>query len=338
VEGSVLGGGYHELALHPVCGVSRGRGRLPLSILCSLASVNILLTYYAFVLVNWIAPRLPKSVGYGLCDFAGEIGYRLGRSARKAVRANLRHVLGRQPPDAVVREAFRSQARTYFETFVIPSLTAQELPRWATVEGVEHLEAALSLGRGVILAGMHLGNPSLAAQALAERGWGLRVVVEPIEPPALHDLITRLRTKNGVEMIPLNEPSIARRLIRELRGNNILGLMLDRELTGNGALIPFFGQPAMLSVGPATLALATGAVICPSLTLRRDDGRVHGIIDPAIDFTRSSDRESDILALTLRIVERFEYYIGQAPGQWTLFVPVWNRPSGVPAVLRHTTT
>ena len=297
-----------------------------------------MLTYYVYLLASFIAPRLPRSLGYALCDFFGDAAYRLGGQARTAVRANLRHVLGRRPPDAVVRETFRNQARNYFETFVIPSLSSIDLARWATVEGVEHLEAALLLGRGVILAGMHLGNPSLAAQALAERGWGLRIVVESIEPPALHDLITRLRTKNGVEMIPLNEPSIARRLIRELRGNNVLGLMLDRELTGNGALIPFFDQPAMLSVGPATLALATGAVICPSLTLRRDDGRVHGIIDQAIDFTRSSDRESDILALTRRVAERFEYYIGQAPGQWTLFVPVWNRPPGVPAVLRHTTT
>ena len=126
-------------------------------------------------------------------------------------------------------------------------------------------------------------------------------------------------------MIPLNEPSIARRLIRELRANNSLGLMIDRELSGNTADVPFFDAPARLSTGPATLALATGAAVCPSLSLRGADGRVHGIIDPAIEFERTTDRAADVLALTRRIAERFEYYIGQAPGQWTLFVPVWNR-------------
>jgi lauroyl/myristoyl acyltransferase len=171
-----------------------------------------------------------------------------------------------------------------------------------------------------------MGSPSLAAQVLGERGLQLTVVVEPIEPPTLFELINHQRGARGLHMVPLNEPAITRRLIRELRSNHAIGLMLDRELTSTGALIPFFDAPAMLSTGAATLSLLTGAAVCPSLSLRRPDGLVHGIIDPAIDFTPSGDRQADVLALTRLIVERLEYYIEQAPGQWTLFVPVWNRP------------
>jgi KDO2-lipid IV(A) lauroyltransferase len=100
--------------------------------------------------------------------------------------------------------------------------------------------------------------------------------------------------------------------------------MIDRGLTENSALVQFFDAPARLSSGPATLALTTGAAILPSLSLRRADGLVHGIIDSAVEIDRTGDREADVLTLTRRVAERFEYYIGQAPGQWTLFVPVWN--------------
>jgi phosphatidylinositol dimannoside acyltransferase len=282
------------------------------------------LTYWAYRVASLLAPVLPRRVGYLLCDFFGELAYRVAKSARRTVRQNLRHVFGGPPPAAAVREVFRSQARNYLDTFVIPSQTARTLPHWAVVDGLEHLEAAHAHGRGVILAGMHLGSPSLAAQVLAQRGWRVNVIVEPIEPPALYELINRHRSGLGIQMVPLNEPSIARRLIRELRANNVLGLMVDRELGENSAAVPFFDAPARLSTGPATLALATGAAVCPSLSLRRPDGLVHGIIEPAIEFARTDDRQADVLALTRRIAERFEYYIGQAPGQWTLFVPVWN--------------
>jgi KDO2-lipid IV(A) lauroyltransferase len=286
--------------------------------------------YWAYRIASWLAPRIPRRVGYWLCDLLGELAYRVAKPARLAVRQNLGHVFGGAPPAGVVREVFRGQARNYFETLVIPSLTAATLPRWAVVDGLEHLAAAHARGRGVILAGMHLGSPSLAAQVLAQRGWRFNVIVEPIEPPALYELINRHRSGLGAQMIPLNEPSIARRLIRELRANGILGLMMDRDLGGNSAAVPFFDASARLSTGPAMLTLMTGAVVCPSLSLRRPDGLVHGIIEPAIEFDRTDDRHADVLALTRRIAERFEYYIGQAPGQWTLFVPVWKRPQGSP--------
>jgi KDO2-lipid IV(A) lauroyltransferase len=283
------------------------------------------LTYWLYRVASIVAPRIPRAVGYRLCDLFGDVAYQLGRAARRNVQLNLQHVYGRRPPRSVVRETFRNQARNYLDTFVIPSLTSETLPHWAAVDGLAHLEAASARGRGVILAGMHVGSPSLAAQVLAYHGWKLRVVVEPIQPPALYELVNRHRSGLGGEMIPLDEPGIARRLIRELRSNHVLGLMVDRDLTGNSVLVQFFDAPARLSSGAATLALSTGAAVCPSLSLRRADGRVHGIIDPAIEIVRTGDRDADVLTLTRRIAERFEYYIGQAPGQWTLFVPVWKR-------------
>jgi lauroyl/myristoyl acyltransferase len=282
------------------------------------------LIYWLYRVASILAPRIPRSLGYALCDLLGDLAYRCGSRARRSVQLNLRHVYGRAPTREVVLQTFRNQARNYLDTFVIPSLTPETLPHWAVVDGLEHLESAAARGRGVILAGMHVGSPSLAAQVLALQGWPLRVVVEPIQPQALYDLMNRHRSGLGGEMIPLNEPSLARRLIRELRSNHVLGLMIDRALGDNSVSVQFFDAPAWLSSGAATLALTTGASVCPSLSLRGADGLVHGIIDAPIEFSKTGDREADILTLTRRIAERFEYYIGQAPGQWTLFVPVWN--------------
>ncbi|MFN0070997.1 MAG: lysophospholipid acyltransferase family protein [Chloroflexota bacterium] len=282
--------------------------------------------YLIYRVASWLVPLLPRAVSYALCDFFGEAAFRVNRAGRMAARANLRHVYRAWPPNTVVREMFRSAARNYLDTFIIPSLTPVTIHDWARVEGMQHLEAALAEGRGAILAGMHLGSAALAAQVLAMHGWPMRTVVEPIQPPALFNLISGYRSARGVQIIPLNADAIGRRLIRELRANHVLGLMLDRELSGTGAPIQFFDAPAVLSLGAATLALATGAALLPSLVLRDPDGRVRGVIEAPVTIERTGDRDVDARAFTRRVVERLEYYIAQAPGQWTLFVPVWDRP------------
>lgn len=289
-----------------------------------------MIAYYAYLLASLAAPLLPRQAGYALCDALGAAAHRVNRTARSTVRANLRHVFHGEPPDHVVRQVFQSAARNYYDTFVIPSLADEQINDWARVDGLEHLDAALRDGRGAILAGMHLGSPALAAQVLAMQGWPLRVVVEPMKPPKLMELVSGYRSQRGLQMIPLDVPEVGRRLIRELRGNQTLGLMMDRDLSGTSAPIQFFDAPALLSLGPATLALVTGAPVLPSLATRDGQGRVRGVIEPPVTVTRTADRDADVRALTRRIVERLEYYIDQAPGQWTLFVPVWDRPRELP--------
>ena len=66
-----------------------------------------------------------------------------------------------------------------------------------SVEGYDYVTEALELGNGVILALPHLGGWEWAGRWLVDRGHGLTVVVEAIEPPELFDWFSELRASSG---------------------------------------------------------------------------------------------------------------------------------------------
>ena len=57
-----------------------------------------------------------------------------------------------------------------------------------------------------------------------------------------------------------------------VRGRYI-GLVADRDVSGHGPRLPFFGEVTRVPIGHASLALSTGAWILPICIYRQPDGR-----------------------------------------------------------------
>jgi phosphatidylinositol dimannoside acyltransferase len=156
--------------------------------------------------------------------------------------------------------------------------------------------------------------------ALAERGG--TVVVEPVEPPELLDLMLRVRGSHGLAYRTLS-PSLFGELTATLRRNELVFLVADRDVGGTGLEIDFFGRPAQMPTGPALLSLRTGAPIVPTYVSRRRDGRLNGVIGPSLDLHRTGNRRADLIEITRLVTARLEYHIGSYPEQWTVLQRVW---------------
>jgi KDO2-lipid IV(A) lauroyltransferase len=210
---------------------------------------------------------------------------------------------------------------------LIPTLNPDQILELVPVEGWKHLDAALSAGSGAIMVGVHLSSVALAAQVIAARGYPVTSVAERVEPPELEELLRRLRSAGGVRILPLG-PELTREFVACLRRNEVVGLVMDRDIAGTGVAAQFFDAPANLPSGAALLALRTGAPILPAFAVRTAENRFAGHIDPPIEVERISDLRESIRLTTRRIAERFEQHIGRNPEQWTVFQPVW--PSAGP--------
>jgi lauroyl/myristoyl acyltransferase len=108
-------------------------------------------------------------MAYALADWFGDLAFLMNAPARAAVEDNLRHVLGRRPAWRLVRQVFRHGARNYYDTLIIPSLSAAELLKLVPVAGWTTLEQALAAGRGVIMVGVHLSGVALEGVSHHER-------------------------------------------------------------------------------------------------------------------------------------------------------------------------
>ena len=289
--------------------------------------------------VSRIACRLPEPPLLVLADAVGLLWYRVAPARAAQARQNLERVVeeldrrelgsprvraAANDPKALerlVRSAFRHDARYYLEVLRVPGLRPAIFDRRVVNETPETVEAAFA-GGPVIFVSAHLGPIELPGVYLANRSGRTFVApMEAVDDPALQGWFERTRGSLGVRIVGLREAR--RALLAELRSGGQVGIVGDRDIAGGGIDTPLFGVPAPMPIGPALLAIETGAPIYAVGVRRLPDGRVGGRLLAVPVATEGSRRER--IAATLRAeAAAFEELIALAPDQWSaIFFPIW---------------
>lgn len=263
--------------------------------------------------VDVVAPRI------------GELAARRPNDRRRMVERHQRRVdpsLDEAELERRVRGVYRSYGRYYGESFRLPSVSAADLDAGFTHEGYEHIEAALATGIGPILALPHLGSWEWSAFWLTKvRGHRLTAVVERIEPPALYDWFVGFRERIGISVVPLG-PEAGKAVMAGIKACHIVTLLCDRDITGGGVEVSFFGEKTTLPSGPAALALRTGAALLPAGVYDRGAIR-HGVVRPPIPVERTGRFRDDVVRVTQVLADELEALIRAGPEQWHLMQPNW---------------
>ena len=260
---------------------------------------------------------------------AGALGRTLALampSRRRIVERNLHRAAGEDLQGLALQRAvsdvFASYSRYWLELFRLPHEGAASIDRRLRVDGYEHLEAALAAGRGAIMTLPHVGGFEYAAAWIANRGHPPTVVVEALEPPELLEWFKRQRSALGMEVVPLG-PHAAGRMLEALKENRIICLLADRDISGDGVDVEFFGERTTMPGGPAVLALRTGAPILPIAVYFEDRGQHRAVIQPPVPAERRGRLREDVERVTQDIAYRFEELIRAHPEQWHVMQPNW---------------
>ncbi len=280
----------------------------------------------------------PPVVGHRLMTALGMGAAVVSPERRAIVEKNLDRIHGRTlsrfERSALVNQTFDSYARYYYDSLRLPTMSRAAIDRGFTVEGLEHLEAVMAAdGPGPVLALPHLGGWEWAAAWITRvRGWGLSAVVEPLEPPELFEWFLEFRRSLGMEIIPLG-PDAAGRVAASAARKQVVCLLSDRDLGGNGVPVEFFGEMTTLPAGPAVLGIRGGCAILPTAVYFTPDG-VHGVVRPPLPTDRRGRVRDDVGRITQDLARELEVLIRQAPEQWHLMQPNWpsdrTRAAGSP--------
>ena len=188
-------------------------------------------------------------------------------------------------------------------------------------EAVRVLEEARAEGRGVLFASAHLGPWERVAAALVRRGVPLVALARESYDPRLTRVYDALRARLGVRAIYRGSPGAAVRIVRVLRGGDVLGVPMDLRTRAPSARVPFLGADAPTVIGPARIALRTGAAVVVG-TVARVDGRL------VVTATRVSTEglEGDpVCALTRRMNDELSRRILALPDEWPWVHDRWGR-------------
>lgn len=273
-----------------------------------------------------MARLMPRPVAARAALGLGRAAALVAPERRAQVERNLRRIDPTLTPRQVarlVRTTFESYARYYEESFRLPGTSPEALDAGFTHEGYEHLDAAIRAGRGAIMAMPHLGGWEWSGFWLTQvKGIPVTVVVEELEPPALFEWFVELRRSFGFEVVALG-PAAGVATTRALKANHVLALLCDRDLTGTGPEVEFFGERTTLPGGPATLALRSGAPLLPTAIYFDGPRNRHGVVLPPIDTTRQGKLRDDVQRVTQDLAHALEALIRRAPEQWHLLQPNW---------------
>jgi len=176
-------------------------------------------------------------------------------------------------------------------------------------------------GKAVLFVGLHFGSLELAIIYLAFRVGRTMAPMETIDDPGMQKYFERTRGVAGIELVGLREAR--RALLDALRDGIPVGIAGDRDLTGGGTPIPLFGAPSMLPMGPAMLAVESGAPVYGMTVRRIGGGRYRGRLIP-IEIPAEGTRRERVTTTMTNLAAAFEDLIADAPDQWwAIFFPIW---------------
>jgi lauroyl/myristoyl acyltransferase len=282
-----------------------------------------------------LIPFVPRRVGRFISTVFGLFAFITLRGRRRSLISVLKVIR----PDAHSRELSLLACKNlinYVNNFAdflrLYHMVPHELISLTEIKGVEKFWQVLEEYHGAILATAHIGNWEVGSNFIAGVGLPLVGVAESAGPgETFYKLFNRYRERFGTNIVTLEDPSIGFKLRKYLRSGHIVGLVGDRDISGSGIEVEFFGKRSIFPQGPAFLSLVTKSPILPSFFLRNEKSSkkvYYAYIEDPIDFCPGEDTRKNIKQLTQLLALRFEEIIRKYPDQWFSFPPPWEMGKG----------
>lgn len=286
--------------------------------------------WFIYILVkgglSWIN-LVQRSTAIKFLQTLSLLGFYLVRSERKKTIKHLTMVYGKEKDEReiyqVAKAVFFNLGRNMADAFRIPCYNSQNIDRIVQAKGLDKLDRALQKGKGVLALTCHVGNWELLAAYVAMKGYAANVVGAPIYDPRLDDLVVNNRLQSGMKYIARG--SATREIIRALRRNEIVGLLIDQDTKHvDGVFVNFLGEKAYTPVGLVILAMKTQAAVVPiAIHIQKDN--THLIeTDEELDLVFTEDENYNRIHNTQLCSDAIEKFIRKYPTQWVWMHRRWR--------------
>jgi KDO2-lipid IV(A) lauroyltransferase len=268
--------------------------------------------WFALGLTRVLA-RLSYPAMLRVCAALGTLARWVLPVQRRIVRRNLELCLpelDRPAREQILREHFRSLGITVGETALSWWDDGSRISALAQVEGLEHVDAALARGSGVILLAAHFTTLEMGARIMT-----LARPVHPMYKPTRNPLIAEyMIARRAAQSAGAIASDDIRSVVRTLRANGVIWYAPDQAYRHKGAeLVPFFGIPVATNTATSRLARSTGAAVLPYFVERLPAAAGYRVrIGAALEDFPSDDPVAD----TLRYHALIEAEVRRIPAQY----------------------
>ncbi|EHJ47588.1 lipid A biosynthesis acyltransferase [Solidesulfovibrio carbinoliphilus subsp. oakridgensis] len=268
--------------------------------------------------------RLPVPALDAIGDVCGEALFRLKTGEREALVRFARLLAPGQGPQAdrrardVARQGLRLFSKRQLEILCCQRLNAAYVADLVTFEGLDHLRAALALGRGVVAVTAHFGPFLLGPMALGVLGFPVTQLTGPRRADRLTPIQARVAAARNrrLDALPLSFQELGghlKTIFRLLKQNSIVVVAFDGRESKDFEPVDFLGRKAHFSSGPFRLADRVQAPVLPLFSYRETGGRSRVVIGPALPLPRDAAGGLDARAATQAFATLFEKRVAARP-------------------------
>jgi len=256
---------------------------------------------------------LPHRVALATGRVVGRFAHRIGGSRRAIVRRNIELCfpeLTNQQYNDLTFEHFKALGMMIIEMGLGRWASDKHLASITTINGLEHVQAAVEKGQGIILLAAHFTTLEISGRILA-----LKIPpFDSVYRKNHSEFITELqRTGRERSCDSTFEKRDIKKMVRSLRSGRPVWYAPDQSYSRKGAeVVDFFGVPSMHTTATSTLARLGNAVVIPFFPRRLQDDRYEMTLLPPFDNFPSDDPVAD----TRRYNAVLEEHIRTCPEQY----------------------
>lgn len=285
-------------------------------------------TWRAFKIVQSLVERLPRSWAYALAVVAARLSWWFSPLARPRLEYNLKIACPELEADPKELHRlswlnFRNHAKAYADLMQLPTARVEEMRSRLKVQGLEYLEQARSHGKGVLVVSCHMGSYEVVAAIWSATLAPVSFFAEELEPRALFEWYRDTRARLGISVLTLDHGGI-RKVLEALREQEMVITAIDRDITGTGHVMPFFGRPAPIPLGPAAIALRLGTPLFPVCVYRLPDDTYMAEGAPLVYAKSTGNARADQVRATEQVLRQIERFVQRHPDQWHVPHRIWE--------------
>jgi KDO2-lipid IV(A) lauroyltransferase len=252
---------------------------------------------------------------------------------RKVAGIQMKAALGLTNVWSIVLKVFMNQVEIIVDTIRYAFMSDEEIRSRIVVEGKEHMDEALSSGRGVMMITGHIGNWEILGHIPKVLGTRFCIMADVRKDPKLEAIVSKIRERCGATILP--PTGTFHMLVEELKKGRTIGMVIDmRGDQENDLLCDVLGMQAPTKSAPAFIALKGNALIMPVYTIKHK-GAYHWYFSKAVDAAQFGDGDEAVQKLSDFMQSWVASVVRKHPEQWFWLYTRWLKRSDMRRIIRN---
>ena len=259
---------------------------------------------------------LPEFIIKTFLDIFAFLFYTFNNEHKKIAKANLDFVYKEQISENekidIIKKSYKNMLYNVYEFIRNQTLDLDGYEKKISIKNEEYILDAIKNKRKIILITAHYGNWEYGNTFIPLKYGATTMVGRPMKNKYLNEELNNTRTQNNTQMLTKEDAS--RGLVKALKSNRILGLVIDQH-NKKGIAVNFLGNKVKQIDSSSRLATKFDALIIPLFFTRTSFGKYEATFYEPLE-TKDFEGDNQIQDLTQAQADIMSEHILKNPDQW----------------------